>query len=101
MQPSSADSIGIIVVIGFSMAVGIAAIGAADYLSRLAQKRNLNLKPRVFQIFGFVIIACNLVQLLLLVRNPQSAASSVDSPEDDKTYYYGLPAEFKRFRFRI
>jgi len=85
MQPSSSDSISVLVVIGFCMAVGIAAIGAADYLSRLAQKRNLNLKPRVFQIFGFVIIACNLGQLLLLMHNPQSAASSVDVPDGQYT----------------
>jgi hypothetical protein len=82
MQAYSSESIALLVVIGFCMAIGIGSIGAADYLSRLATERIGNITPRMFQIFGFAIIGCNFVQLLFVMFNPQSTASvSTDSGE--------------------
>src|ERR1700677_1543464 len=83
MQVSNSVSFSVLIVIGFCLAIGIGSIGAADYLPRLANKRVGNITPRMFQIFGFAIIGCNLLQLMFLMLDPQSPASgsAVDSSD--------------------
>jgi hypothetical protein len=86
MQINNPDSSYLLLVIGFCMAVGIASVGAADYLSRLANKHNLKITARMVQIFGFVIIGCNIVQLTFLMLNPRSVASESSTDSSDVQY---------------